>query len=336
MTSASLRALLTGLVDYAGLFPPAKLDMHRAVAKYAQHRASPHAYAISRFILPVSRLNEFAAAAAPHLALRQSAAADASVEAAVGTALPRTVPAALTNGGGGNGECPPDPWTLSVLIDGPLDQNLRTIQEFNQAHYHSHHYSAVVDTLEVKVATPEAIEFALDRLPEELYPFFEIPVTGDVRGFATALAGTGGGAKIRTGGITSDLFPSIEQVCDFLFSMNASDVQFKATAGLHHPIRDNYPLTYEPEAPTCVMHGFINLFLAAAMIRELDIDRATAMQLLGEHTIEPFNFEDQHVSWRGLQLSTAQLEDARENFCICFGSCSFTEPIEDLVKLGQL
>src|SRR5262249_31795117 len=59
MTSASLRALLTGLVDYAGLFPPAKLDMARAVAKYAQHRAGPHAYAISRFICPVSRLGEF-------------------------------------------------------------------------------------------------------------------------------------------------------------------------------------------------------------------------------------------------------------------------------------
>jgi len=338
MIAASLRALLTGLVDYAGLFPPAKLDMASAVAAHARHRAGPHAYGLARFICPASRLNEFAAAAAPQLPNLEAIPAGAGVPVAVGAGAdapggPRTLPG---QPGPDASTAPPDPWTLSVLIDGPLDQNLAAIADFNRAHYKNHHYSAVIDTVEIKVATPEAIDYALERLPEELYPFFEVPVSGDARGFATALAGTGAGAKIRTGGVTPDLFPTVEQVCDFLFAMNASDVAFKATAGLHHPIRESYPLTYEPASPRCVMHGFLNVFLAAAMLREIDTDRATTIQLLGEHAIEPFLFRDDSVTWRGLRLDTAQLADARENFCICYGSCSFDDPVNDLKRFGLL
>lgn len=336
MTSASLRALLSGLVDYAGLFPPAKLDMAAAVAKYGEHRQGRYAYGLARFICPVSRLSEFATASARHLPDLDAIPAGAGVPVAIGasgsSASPRTPGAAPANGD----VPPPQPWTLSVLIDGPLEQNLQTIDQFNKAHFKNHHYSAVIDTVEIKVATPEAIEYALERLPEELYPFFEIPLSGDIRGFATGLAGTGAGAKIRTGGLTPDMFPTPEQVCDFLFAMNACDVAFKATAGLHHPIREQYPLTYEPGSEKCTMHGFINVFLAAAMLRECDADRATVLHLLGEHLAEPFAFEDDGVKWRGLKLPTAELADARENFCICFGSCSFDDPMNDLIKLGVL
>lgn len=328
--------MLTGLVDYAGLFPPAKLDMTRAVARYAQHRAGPHAWGLSRFICPVSRLAEFAAAAAPLLPNLDAIPAGAGVPVAAGTPPHGAHARSSGRPGAAPADAPPEPWTLSVLIDGPLDQNLAAISDFNLSHYKNHHSSAVIDTIEIKVATPEAIDMALDRIPEELYPFFEIPVTGDARGFATALAGTGAHAKIRTGGITPELFPSGEQIADFLFAMNAADVAFKATAGLHHPIRGSHALTYEPEAPTCTMHGFLNVFLAAAMIREVELDRATALQLLNEHAPEPFKFTDDAVHWRGIHLPTAKLADARENFAICFGSCSFAEPIDDLVKLGLL
>ncbi len=341
MIPASLCALLTGLVDYAGLFPPARLDMAKAVATHARHRAGAHAYGLARFICPASRLNEFAAAAAPLLPDLNAIPAGAGVPVAVGAGSGGV---SAGRGGSGGGETalvdgtvpPPEPWTLSVLIDGPLEQNLTAIADFNRAHFKNHHYSAVIDTVEIKVATPESIDYALERLPEEIYPFFEVPLSGDVRGFAAALAGTGAGAKIRTGGVTPDLFPTIEQVCDFLFAMHASDVAFKATAGLHHPIREVYPLTYEPNCERCTMHGFVNLFLAAAMLREIDADRATTLHILGEHATTPFVFKDDAVTWRGLRLETGQLANARENFCICFGSCSFDDPIGDLQKLGLL
>ena len=42
---SAIRALLTGSIDYAGLFPPAGLDMASAVENYARYRAGPDAWA---------------------------------------------------------------------------------------------------------------------------------------------------------------------------------------------------------------------------------------------------------------------------------------------------
>lgn len=49
-----LRTLLIHAVDYAGLFPPAKLDMETAVRNYASYQEGEHSWALGRFIVPVS------------------------------------------------------------------------------------------------------------------------------------------------------------------------------------------------------------------------------------------------------------------------------------------
>ena len=136
-------------------------------------------------------------------------------------------------------------------------------------------------------------------------------------------------AKIRTGGITQDAFPSASAVADFMRACKRADVAFKATAGLHHPLRCVKPLTYEPNAPTGLMHGFINVFLAAALL-----DHAEA--ILEERDPRAFAFDDEGASWRGHRTSTRDIEAMRETFAISFGSCSFEEPIGDLKELGWL
>lgn len=314
----SLRALLTGLVDYAGLFPPAKLDMTAAVETYARHKNGPFSFGIARFVCPVSRLNEWAAAADRHLA-----------------ALPSD-----------DASAPPEPWMLTVLIDGKLQDNLEQIDRFNNdhaadhgngnGHAHKHAHNALIDTIEMKVQTPDVIDQVTDLLPEELYPFFEIPSDGDLRGFATCLAGTGFGAKIRTGGVSPELFPTAERIADFLIAFHAAEVPFKATAGLHHPVRGPQPLTYEPGCASFTMHGFLNVFTAAAMIHEHRITREAALRILNETSPQAFVFGEDSMRWRDLSLSAAQVKNARENFAICFGSCSFDDPIGDLQKLGMI
>jgi hypothetical protein len=136
-------------------------------------------------------------------------------------------------------------------------------------------------------------------------------------------------AKIRTGGITPDAFPAIDDIAGFLRACKAKGVAFKATAGLHHPLRCVKPLTYEPNAPTGTMHGFLNLFLAAAML-----DHADA--ILGETDPQAFAFDDEGASWRGHRVSTEALRTMRRDFATSFGSCSFEEPIRDLRELGWL
>lgn len=135
-------------------------------------------------------------------------------------------------------------------------------------------------------------------------------------------------AKIRTGGVTVDAFPPIGNVAAFLRACKAKGIAFKATAGLHHPLRCVNALTYEPNAPVGTMHGFLNVFLAAAML-----DHAEA--ILGERDPQAFAFDDEGASWRNHRVSTDELE-AMRRFATSFGSCSFEEPVADLKELGWL
>lgn len=73
-----------------------------------------------------------------------------------------------------------------------------------------------------------------------------------------------GYAKIRTGGLTPDAIPSSEEIAEFLHRAAARRMPFKPTAGLHHPIRSYRALTYASDSPRAVMHGFVNVFVAAA------------------------------------------------------------------------
>lgn len=136
-------------------------------------------------------------------------------------------------------------------------------------------------------------------------------------------------AKIRTGGITADAFPAIGNVAEFLRACKAKGVAFKATAGLHHPLRCVKPLTYEPNAPLGTMHGFLNVFLAAALLEHAD-------EILAENDPGAFAFNDDGASWRGHRVSTEEIVAMRRDFATSFGSCSFDEPINDLKELGWL
>jgi hypothetical protein len=83
------------------------------------------------------------------------------------------------------------------------------------------------------------------------------------------------------------------------------------------------------------MHGFLNVFLAAAFGQNgMDIEPLVAV--LEERSPTAFKFESGRVVWRGEQLVRAHLINARHLAALAFGSCSFTEPIEDLQKLGLL
>lgn len=136
-------------------------------------------------------------------------------------------------------------------------------------------------------------------------------------------------AKIRTGGLTADAFPSTSDVANFIRACNAAGVAFKATAGLHHPLRCVRSLTYEANSPVGTMHGFLNVFLAAAMLEHAD-------EILIEEDPHAFSFDDDGASWRDHRVTTSELATMRRERAISFGSCSFEEPIGDLKEIGWL
>lgn len=312
----SLRILLDALIDYAGLFPPARLPMRAAVEEYARQRQSEHEWALARFICPTSRLDEFS---------REAAAL-----------MPGTNATSGYREHAGAGE----PWKLSVLIDGAgidgLNKDLDSIDAFNERHSLEDAGHANIDTIELKSPTPGFIDEAIDVIPTDLFPFFEFPVNGDCRGFVAALAGNGAAAKVRTGGITPDLIPASADLAAFLVACVAGEVPFKATAGLHHPVRSEYALDSTPYAPRAVMHGFLNVFLAAAIVKTLGADARAACAILDDRIEGNFRFTDTVAAWRDHAVEATELALVRERFALSFGSCSFDEPLADLKAIKLL
>jgi hypothetical protein len=112
-------------------------------------------------------------------------------------------------------------------------------------------------------------------------------------------------------------------------------IAFKATAGLHHPIRSLHPLTYATDSPCATMHGFVNVFVAAAFAWQ-SAERNAILDMLNDADAGGFQFFAGELRWRGRSISTAEIESVRRDFAHSFGSCSFAEPVADLRMLGRL
>ena len=287
---------MQGMIDYAGLFPPASLDMPSAVANYATYRKADLAWALGRLIVPVARLEEF--------------------EVAAQDFLPRDPEAAS--------------WQLSVLATPDLQADLAMIHAFNKRHAAGTKQGmAEIDTIEVKAARSEEITAAISVLPDSLTPYFEVPINHDPTALIHTIGQAGARAKVRTGGITRDLFPTPSDLLRFIQACVAANVPFKATAGLHHPLRSEYRLTYDPDSATGTMYGFLNVFLSAAFLTA-GMDGDQAMQVLLEQAPTAFQFADDGVHWHRWRIDNQTLQNVRQQHAISFGSCSFEEPIEEL------
>jgi hypothetical protein len=226
-------------------------------------------------------------------------------------------------------------WRLSVLLGSDPSADVARIREFNARIARSGSgRMAVVESVEVKVASAEEITLLSEIIPAELVTYFEVPLSSCSNCLA-AVAGCGRRAKIRTGGETADKFPVPANVIEFIRRCAAANVPFKATAGLHHPLRSIHRFTYQPESASGIMHGFVNLFLAAAFSRA-GMESDLAVQLLEEQSAEAFQFDLNGVGWRQCRLSRDEIAAARRSFAVSFGSCSFTEPIDDLRSLHLL
>jgi len=142
-------------------------------------------------------------------------------------------------------------------------------------------------------------------------------------------------AKVRTGGLTPETIPSSADLAAFLCSAAARRTPFKATAGLHHPVRSLQALTYADDSPRAPMHGFLNVFCAAALVYH-GTDQSCVTGLLEETDPAALEFDDAGFAWQGHRLTASQIDSARREFAHSFGSCSFEEPIDGLRELGLL
>jgi hypothetical protein len=285
---AAVRTALTALIDYAGLFPPAKLAMHDALTEYAAARGSAHAWMLGKFIVPLSRVSELL------------------------SSLP-------------DGECLP----LSAILDGGID-GLREVARFRERETR-----IAIEALEIPLEPARIGEYAaalrqtgLSALPSFVEFRRDAAWEQTLAAGMPVLAAHALGAKVRCGGLEAGAFPSPRELARFIRSAADARVRFKATAGLHHPIR------HYNAASGFTMHGFLNLTAAAAIARDAGV--AEIEEVLACEESAQFAFDDRGFKACGHRAALEEITAARREFFVAYGSCSFGEPVEDLRALEIL
>jgi hypothetical protein len=328
-TVSSLRALLTGIIDYAGLFPPAKLPLDQAIHLYAHHRLDSPCWMLGRFVCPSERLGELAALVpdlfSPASPLRISALGRGG----------RSVPEFLAG--------------------------LRTDVDAMAAFRDRHSERAVTDAYEIRVLAEVLVADSSDaahallvesgktlrREFPSLIPYYEAgsgtsshssmfllsTVLANAKRLAKqqpALSEHPAGVKLRCGGPEAADFPSPEQVAFTITACRDAGVLLKFTAGLHHPIR------HFNAAIQTHMHGFLNVFTAGVLAHAARLNKDQVRQIIEDQNADDFAFDEAGLRWKDLSASVAQIRAARESAVISFGSCSFEEPCEGLRTMGLL
>jgi hypothetical protein len=221
------------------------------------------------------------------------------------------------------------PWRVSALIGDDVTRDVATVHEARASG------RLTIDTLEARPPSVSAIDALSGTLGDSFTVYLEIPVHDDPRLLVQAIGQSGARAKIRTGGVTPEVFPTAAQCARFIASCAEHGVAFKATAGLHHPLRGDYRLTYADDAPRGTMFGFLNVFVAAAFARE-GMPEEVLAELLDERDPAAFRFTDDAIAWRSSSVHLSDVCASRASSATAFGSCSFREPIDDLQQLGLL
>jgi hypothetical protein len=204
------------------------------------------------------------------------------------------------------GELPPEMPRLSVVLDGG-EGDLEAVAA-------TPHEVELVEARIDPAWIPDTQALVREKLPG-VRSFWELSPGRGLHGAVAAVREAGAGAKIRCGGTT---LPSVEEVAAFIVACREAGVPFKATAGLHHPIRSGD------------RHGFLNL-LAAAVLADGD-----AEAIVGEEDPDAFALDAGGLSVHGRHADVAAIEAARAELFVAYGSCSFVEPVEDLTALGLL
>ena len=311
---ASVRALMSGIIDYAGLFPPAGLELPDALDRFLAHSSGDDSWMLARFVIPAGRLGELSELL-------------------------------------GERPYPQTPLRLSVLGRGgvtrarfaaSLADDIDRLEAFRTRHADR----VEIDQLELRLPdAPGEIPFAVGQALEllaacpDVVPFLEVSLLEGWRGRIQRAIGALSsiedrarpvGLKIRCGGAEASAVPSPVAVAAALAACRRAGLPLKATQGLHHPVRH-----FDRVLETTI-HGFFNLFVAGVLGRSHSLAEERVLDIVVDEDPEAFRFSSSSLAWRDLAAGIDDIAAARMTAVTSFGSCSFIEPRDDLRQLGLL
>lgn len=311
----SLKEFCGGIIDYAGLFPPASLELAQAFHNFVFYRQGEYKWMLGRFIVPAKRLTELG-----------NLLDDMKIEG--------TVPLSVLGTGSENtGE-------FRELLKNDTEEISKFVSKYPAA--------VSVDAFELRlppdlfvsednselIKTMTGVSASLENVLGRNIPvFFEVNLTKNYEAEIIRTAESigalnrGCGYKLRTGGIEAKAFPEPEVIAFAIMTCCEFDVPMKCTAGLHHPIR------HYNEEVKANMHGFMNVFAAGILAYTSNLDETEIIEVLTDEDPYEFMFTESGLTWNENEITIGEIKSAREKFMLSYGSCSFDEPIDDLRSL---
>lgn len=280
LRTSTVPGLLAGLCDDAAVFPPGNAPLADAVAAHRVHATGWYADLVGPLVLPTAALEALPALLETALAV--------SLTVPLG---PAGLPAALAAARA----LPIELRSVEVAVPPGMSA------------------AELADRLAAAVPPGEPAAG-----PGDVAVFVEVPRDDRRDAVLAAVRDGGHRAKFRTGGVRADLYPDEAELAASLAAAIAAGVAFKATAGLHHAVRNTDPATGFEQ------HGFLNLLLAAEA-RAGGGTEDDARALLAER--DPATVA---------ALVRALPPGGRRSGFVSFGTCSVTDPLDDLVALGLL
>ena len=303
--SISLYHFLDKLIDYAGLFPPSKLEIEPSLKNYAEYIESADKWIMSQFIIPVSRLNE--------------------------------IPADLM-------EKYSEDFPLNLsLISGDICKDIGTVNQFINMNNNSTIFTGyesrisnlatfsqnLLDVHELRQNQNLNFESFYEVSPNDNWMHQMNKAVSIISAF-NAEYEAGVGFKLRCGGMEANMFPPAENIAQAILACRDESVSMKFTAGLHHPVR-HYSKSLKTK-----MYGFFNIFIGGMIAHKFNLETDALTTILMDENSENFTFDDNGLHWRTYSISSLEIQNYRQESFISYGSCSFNEPREDLQQLGLL
>jgi hypothetical protein len=296
LVRSSLRQLLDHALDYAGLFPPARLEPVPALDEYRRWQSHEFGFTLGRFCCPISRLSELL----PHL--REGVSLEVAAIGQVTDSI--------------------DTWNTA------RESEARLLTDFQVK------AGGVAEIQAFEVRLPEVPEAA--KLLDDLQGFsgadvyVELPwneaMTDTV---AAAVHYDWLALKARTGGTRKGDVPDSFSLARFVWDCMSLETPFKLTAGLHHPLPNVNADTGDRQ------HGFLNVLTACVLAYAEEVPVKELSESLEISDPRLWEFQDDFMRFQDHVIRTADIDAAREIFT-GFGSCSVEEPYDDLDALGFL
>lgn len=314
----SLKTFANKLIDYAGLYPPASLNLAQAFHNYIFYSQGEYKWMLNKFIINAKRLGELS-----------KLMSEMKIEG--------RVPFSILGSGG----------DTTSEFNKNFASDIKSITEFKKKHgdlvnidiFESRLPKGILeqedndDMLDLMISVSDDLE---KTLAKNVPVFYEALLRDDYEAVILRVVETIAslerecGFKLRTGGTEAVAFPSPEQVAFAIMTCAEFGVPMKCTAGLHHPIR------HYNDGVSCYMHGFLNVFGAGILAYVNNLDETELLEVLNDEDPYEFIFKENGLAWNENEVSIAEIKEARGKFMISYGSCSFDEPIDDLKTMELL